>query len=83
MRQIQSQNRVARLQHCRKRCRIRLRAGVRLHVHVLAAKDLFGAVARQVLHHVRVFAATVVAASGIPLRILVGKNRAGSFQHRF
>ena len=49
---------------------------------MLGAKDLLRAVAGQVLHHVGVLAAAVVAASGIALGILVGEDRAGRLQHR-
>ena len=64
MRQVEAENGVARLQHRRIRRGVGLRAGVRLHVDVLAAEELLGAVARQVLDHVGVLAAAVVAAPG-------------------
>src|SRR5208282_128273 len=64
-------------------CHVGLGAGVRLDVGVLGAEELLGAVARQVLDHVRKLAAAVVALGGITLRILVGENRAHGFQHGF
>ncbi len=60
-----------------------LRAGVRLHVDVLAAEDLPRAIAGQVLHDVGILAAAVVTASRIALGIFIGEDRAGGFQHRF
>ena len=60
-----------------------LRAGVRLHVDMLAAEDLPRAVAGQVLDDVGVLAATVVAAPGIALGIFIGEDRAGCFKHCF
>ena len=79
--QVEAQNRVAGLQHGHVRRSVGLRAGVRLHIGMLGAKDLFGTVARQVLHHVGVFAAAVVAASRVALGIFVGENGAGRLQH--
>ena len=60
-----------------------LRAGVRLHVGVLGAEELLGAVARQVLHDVGELAAAVVALAGIAFGVLVGEDAAGGFEHRF
>ena len=47
-----------------------LRPGVRLHVGVLRAEQLLGAVAGQVLGHVHHLAAAVVAASRVALGVL-------------
>ncbi len=82
VRQIEAQNRVARLQHRRIGRGVGLRAGVRLHVDMLAAEDLLGPVARQILHHVGVFAAAVVAPPRIALGVFIGKYRAGRLKHR-
>ncbi len=57
-----------------------LGAGVRLDVGVFGAKDLFGAVASQVLDDVGVLAPAVVAASWIALSIFVGEDRARGFK---
>ena len=57
-----------------------LGAGVGLDVGVFGAKDLFGAVAGQVLDHVGVLAAAVVAASRIALSIFVGEDGARGFE---
>ena len=75
MRQVEPQNRVARLQQRHVGCGIRLRAGVRLHIRVLRAEKLLRPVARQVLHHIRVLAAAVVALARIAFGILVGEDR--------
>ena len=82
MRQIEAEDRIARLQDRHVGRGVGLRAGVRLNVCVLGAKDLLGAVTCQILHDVSVFAPTIVAASGIALGILVCKDRAGRFKHR-
>ena len=55
---------------------VRLRAGVRLHVGVLGAEELLGAVDRQLLDLVDDLAAAVVAAAGIALGVLVRRHRA-------
>ena len=62
---------------------IGLRAGVRLHVRMLGAEELLGAIARQVLHHVGELAPAVVAPARVALGVLVGEDRAGRLQHRF
>ena len=54
---------------------------MRLHVGVLGAEELLGAVAGQVLDHVGELAAAVVAPSGIALGVLVGEHRAHGLQH--
>ena len=75
MREIETENRVAGLEDCREcRC-VCLGAGMRLHVDVVAAKDLFGAIAGQVLDDVGVLASAIIAATGIALRVFVGKYR--------
>ena len=83
MRQVQAENRVARLQDRRIRRHVGLRPGVRLHVGVLGTEQLLGAIARQVLHHIGELAAAVVALAGISLRILIRKDRSGGLQHGF
>ena len=55
---------------------------MRLHVGVLGAEELLGAVAGQVLHHVHELAAAVVALAGIAFGVLVGEDRARGLQHR-
>ena len=60
---------------------IGLRAGVRLHVDVLGAEELLGALAGQVLDDVGELAAAVVALAGIAFGVLVGEDAAGGFEH--
>ena len=67
----------------RRICRlVGLRAGMRLHVGILRAEQLFRAIARQVLHHVGEFAAAVIALARIAFRVFVGEDAAGGFEHR-
>jgi hypothetical protein len=56
---------------------------VRLHIDVIAAKELFRPVARQVLHHIGVLAPAVVAPPRIALGVFIGEDGAGRLQHRF
>ena len=56
---------------------------MRLHVGVLGAEQLLGAVAGQVLDDVGEFAAAVIALAGIAFGVLVGEDAAGGFEHRF
>ncbi len=53
-----------------------LRARVGLDVGKVGAEQLFAAVDRQLLDHVNVFAAAVVAAAGVALGVFVGQLRA-------
>ncbi len=82
VRQVQAQEGVAGIHQRHIRRGVGLRAGVRLHVGVFGPKDLLGAVARQVLHHVGELASAVVALAGIALGVLVGEDGAGRLQHR-
>ena len=81
VREIQSQHGIARLNHRSVRRHVGGRAGVRLHVGMLGAEELFGAIARQILHHVGELASAVVTLTGISLGILVGEDRAHRLQH--
>ena len=83
VRQVHAQDGVARIEHAGVGRLIGLRAGVRLHVGILGVKQLLGAVARQVLDLIHVFAATVIALAGIAFGVLVGEDAAGRFQNRF
>ena len=79
--EIEAEDGVAGLQDGHVGGGVGLRAGVRLHVGVLGAEDLLGAVAGEVLDHVGELASAVVAAAGIALGVLVGEDRAGSLKH--
>src|ERR1700686_2189920 len=76
-----AENGIARLHQREIRRRIRLRSGMRLHVGVVGAEQLLGALDRQLLGHVDVLAAAVVALAGIAFRVLVGEHRALRLQH--
>ena len=83
VREVEAEDGVAGLQDRGVGRGVGLRAGVGLHVDVLAAEDLLGAIAGQVLDDVGVLAAAVVAAAGVALGILVGKDGAGRLEHCF
>ena len=71
-----AEHRVAGLDDGQVRAKVRAGAGVGLHVGVLRAVQLAGAVAGEVFHHVDLLAATVVALAGIALGVLVGEHAA-------
>ena len=73
---------VARLQQGHVDGRVGLRAGVRLHVDVLGAEDLLGAVDGELLGHVDELAAAVVALARIALGVLVREHRAARVEDR-
>ena len=79
--EIEAENGVARLEDGHVGGGIGLRAGVGLHVGVLGAEDLLGAVACEILDHVCKFATAVVAFAGIALRVLVGEDRSRGLKH--
>ena len=83
VRQVHAQDGVAGLQHRGVGGLIGLRAGMRLHVGVLGAEQLLGALARQVFDDVGELAAAVVALAGIAFGVLVGEDAAGGFEDRF
>ncbi|MNM67033.1 hypothetical protein D3C81_785500 [compost metagenome] len=58
---------------------VSLRASVRLDVGVVGAKQFLGAVDGQLLDHVDVFAAAVVALAWVTFGVFVGQNRALGF----
>jgi hypothetical protein len=53
---------------------------MRLDIGMIGAKDLFGALARQILDDISKLAAAVIAFPWVSLSVFVGKNRAGSLQ---
>src|ERR1044071_5851032 len=81
MSQVESENGIAGLQYRGEGLHIGLRPGVGLNVCVFRAKELFGALARQFLHHVCKLAAAVVAFGGIALSIFIGEDRTHGFEH--
>ena len=80
--ELHAEDAVARLEQRVVDGGVRLRAGVRLHVRVLGAEDLLGAVDRELLGHVHVLAAAVVAPARVALGVLVGEHRALAVEHR-
>jgi hypothetical protein len=81
--QVQAHDGVAGREHGGVGGLVGLRAGVRLHVGVLGAEELLGAIPGQVLDDVGELAAAVVALAGIALGVLVGEDAGGGFEHRF
>ena len=81
VREVQAQDRVAGLEHREHRGRVGLRARVRLDVSVLGAEQLLGAVDRQLLDDVDMFAAAVVAAAWVTLGVLVGQHGTLRLEH--
>ena len=74
--QVEPQHGVARLQRGQIDGHVGLAAGVGLDVGVLGAEELLGPIAGQVLDHVDVLAAAVVAPAGIALGVFVGQHAA-------
>src|ERR1700730_13308212 len=83
MRQIESKNGVARLQHGRECLHVGLRPGMGLNVRVFGPKKLLSPLPRQFLHNVGVLAAAIVALAGITFGILVSEDRTHGFEHSF
>ena len=82
MGQVHAEDRVARLEHREIDGHVGLRPRMGLDVHMVRAEELLGALDRQRLDHIHVLAAPIVAATGIPFRVLVGHERALRGQDR-
>ena len=79
--QVQAHDGVARLDQRVHHRGVGLRAGVRLHVRVLGAEQGLDPVDRELLDHVHVLAAAVVALARVALGVLVGQHRALRLHH--
>ena len=82
VRQLEREDRVARLQDGEVDGHVRLRTRVRLDVRVLGAEERLRAVDRELLDLVDDLAAAVVATPGIPLGVLVRRDAADRLEHR-
>ena len=82
VRQLQREDRVARLQDREVDGHVRLRPGMRLDVRVLRSEQGLRAVDRELFDLVDDLAAAVVAAPRIPLGVLVRRHAADGLQHR-
>ena len=82
VRELEREDRVARLQHREVHGHVRLCASMRLDVRVLRAEELLCAVDCELLDLVDDLAPAVVAASRIPLGVLVRGDAAHRFEHR-
>ena len=83
VRKIQAEDGVPGLQHSGVRLHVRRRTGVRLHVGVFRAEELFRSLTCQVLDDVGVLATAIIALARIPLGILVREHRTHGFEHGF
>ncbi len=81
MRQVKPQDGVAGIDDRHVGGGVRLRAGVGLHVDVLGAEKLLGAIPSQILDHIGILTAAVIALGGIALGVLVGEDRPDSLEH--
>ena len=82
MRELEREDRLARLQSGHVDGHVRLRSRVRLDVRVLGAEEREGAVDRGLLDLVDHLAAAVVALPGVALRVLVRRHRADGLEDR-
>ena len=78
---IHAENGVAWLDESKIGGHVGLRAGMGLHIHVFAAKELLGTLDGKVLCHVHKFAAAVVAMARIAFCVLVGQGTALGLAH--
>ena len=83
LRKIHSHKSVARFEQGKKGGEVRVCAGVRLHVGVFRAEELFCAFPRDIFNNIHAPASAVITFAGITLGVFVGKNTAGGKQHRF
>ena len=69
--QVHSHHFISRSEHCKLHCHIRLCPGVRLHIDIFTAKQLFRTLNRQILCHIYTLASAIITFSRIPFRIFV------------
>ena len=81
VREVEAEDRVARVEEGEHRGGVGLCTRVGLHVGGLGAEELLDPVDRQLLDDVDVFAAAVVAAARVALGVLVGQHRALGLHH--
>ncbi len=81
LRQVHTQNGIARLQQRGVNSEVSLRTGVRLHVSVVGAEQFFRAVDSQLLYDINVFATAVVALARITFSVFVGQLRPLRLHH--
>ena len=79
---IHAHERIARLQKRGVDRQICLRAGVRLHIGIGRAEQLFRAFNRNRFQYIYIITAAVIALSGVPFRIFVREDRSGSRKNR-
>ena len=82
VRQVHAEHRVSGLEQGEIDRHVGLRAGVRLHVGVLGAEELFRARDGQRFGDIHELAASVIALARIPLGVLVREDRARRIEHR-
>ncbi len=81
VRQVHAKDGVARLEEREVHRHVRLRAGVRLHVDVVRAEELFGARDGERLGDIDELAPAVVPFARVTFRVLVGQHGAGRFEN--
>src|SRR5437660_2955075 len=83
MGKVESQNGILRLQYGGIGGGIGLRSRVWLHIYMFSVKELFGALASEILDYICEFTSAVIALAGIAFCVFVCEYASGSFQHRF
>ena len=79
--EVETHERVARLQQREEHRLVRLAAGIRLHIGELAVDKLLDALDRQRLDDIDKFAAAIIAPARIALGIFVGQDRTLRLKH--
>ena len=79
--QVHAHKGVARLEHREKHCHVRLGAGMRLDIYILAAEQLLRALSRQVFRHIHALASAVVSFPRIAFCILIRKRASHRCHH--
>ena len=82
VREIHSENFVARFQHREINGHVRLCTAMRLNVYMLASEQSLRAIDRQLLRSIDILAAAIPALSRITFCVFVRKNAALRFHHR-
>ncbi len=79
--QIEAEQTIARIEQRHQHRGVGLRTGMRLHIREVGTEQRLGAFPGEILDHIDMFTAAVVAATGITLGVLVGEHTALGLQH--
>ncbi|MNI48833.1 hypothetical protein D3C73_1034170 [compost metagenome] len=83
MRQVHSEDSVARIQRGKINRHIGLGTGVRLHIGMIGTEELLGTVTGQILHDIHIFTTAIIPFARIAFGIFIREHRTHRFHYSF